>query len=88
MKRKTEYCSGYVWEKGRCKQNQDALLIRQINKRHNKIIMGVVCDGIAGLSKGELASTYTVYRLLKKNGCHRDAMGKLLSFGFFKKNSQ
>ena len=66
MKRKTEYCSGYVWEKGRRKHNQDALLIRQINKKHNKIIMGVVCDGIAGLSKGELVSTYTVYRLLKK----------------------
>ena len=60
MKDKIEYISGYVWEQGKRSINEDSICIRYILMNHTPIILGIVCDGIAGLSDGDLASTYAV----------------------------
>lgn len=61
--KKIEYCSGYVWEKGRRDQNEDALCISSRVIGNNTVLMGVVCDGIGSLKEGENASTFAVNAL-------------------------
>ena len=36
--------------------NQDSLLIKHAKYNNQEILMAIVCDGMGGLSKGELAS--------------------------------
>lgn len=44
-------------DKGTVKQdNQDSLVVRQINCQDTQVVMAILCDGMGGLSKGELAS--------------------------------
>lgn len=42
--------------------NQDSLLIKQASSDKGEILMAVVCDGMGGLAKGELASATVVRR--------------------------
>lgn len=66
MKRKTEYISSFVWDKGSRMCNQDAVFIRQIRNGNKRYFVAMVCDGIAGLERGELASTYTNQAVLEQ----------------------
>ena len=40
--------------------NQDAYLLRQQEKDGKLYLLAVVCDGMGGLKKGEIASRYIV----------------------------
>lgn len=40
--------------------NQDSLTIKLINSRQGKIVLAVLCDGMGGLSKGEVASASVI----------------------------
>lgn len=40
--------------------NQDGLLVKSFNTKYGKMAFSVLCDGMGGLSNGELASTETV----------------------------
>lgn len=42
------------------KYNQDAYLFRQREYKKKRILMAVVCDGMGGLKRGEIASTYII----------------------------
>lgn len=51
----------YCTEVGnRKKVNQDSICIKQIKKQDKKVLMAVICDGMGGLSLGELASATVV----------------------------
>ena len=57
---------GYETDEGlRKKVNQDALLINTATSTYGRIGLFIVCDGMGGLSNGELASA-TVIREMKK----------------------
>ncbi len=45
--------------------NQDSLLVKHASYHNNEVLMAVVCDGMGGLSKGEVASA-TVIRAFNK----------------------
>lgn len=40
--------------------NQDSLLLKSANTKIGNIVLGVICDGMGGLSKGELASATVI----------------------------
>ena len=40
--------------------NQDSLLLKSANTKIGNIVLGVICDGMGGLSKGELASASVI----------------------------
>lgn len=40
--------------------NQDSLLIKHAVKANSEVLLAVVCDGMGGLSKGELASATVI----------------------------
>lgn len=40
--------------------NQDSLLIRHADSELGEVLMAVVCDGMGGLAKGELASAHVI----------------------------
>ena len=46
----------------RKKTNQDSLMVRVADTEYGQVCMAVMCDGMGGLSKGELASA-TLSRL-------------------------
>ena len=43
--------------------NQDAIMVQTIKKGHQMVAVGVVCDGIGGLDRGELASNFLIDEL-------------------------
>ena len=45
--------------------NQDSILVKHASVENDEVLMAVVCDGMGGLSKGELASA-TVIRAFAK----------------------
>ncbi|MGM9941655.1 MAG: PP2C family protein-serine/threonine phosphatase [Bulleidia sp.] len=48
-------------DKGRVKQtNQDSVVFKHAEYDHGEIVMAIICDGMGGLSKGELASASVV----------------------------
>ena len=57
------YCASAVTDVGTRKQtNQDGICIRVANtKEHGQVAMAVICDGMGGLSKGEVASATVVH---------------------------
>lgn len=56
------FITGFCSEKGTVKKvNQDSLCIKQARTRLGDVILAVVCDGMGGLSKGELASATVVH---------------------------
>lgn len=42
------------------KTNQDSLIIKHANSPCGEIVMAIICDGMGGLSKGELASATVI----------------------------
>ena len=44
--------------------NQDALVAKVVETKKGKVAFGVVCDGMGGLSKGELASKEVIVAML------------------------
>jgi len=50
----------YVTSVGQKQINQDALLIRKARFRNSEILLSAVCDGIGGLSGGEIASAFVI----------------------------
>ena len=40
--------------------NQDGLLVKSFNTRYGKMVFAVLCDGMGGLAKGEIASSETI----------------------------
>lgn len=44
------------------KTNQDSLLIKHASCRLGEVLMAIVCDGMGGLSKGEVASSTVIRR--------------------------
>lgn len=52
-----EYIAAYHTDVGISKKtNQDSLAIKIVNTKDGVVAFGIVCDGMGGLSKGELAS--------------------------------
>ena len=51
------YCSGVGIRK---KTNQDSMLLKQIETKEGQIVFAVLCDGMGGMSKGELASATVI----------------------------
>ena len=45
--------------------NQDSLCVMEANTSAGKILMAVVCDGMGGLAKGEVASAAVVLSLCR-----------------------
>ena len=43
------------------KTNQDSLSIKVINTKQGKMVLAVLCDGMGGLQKGEVASASLIY---------------------------
>lgn len=55
------FITGYCSETGHVKQvNQDSLCIKQARTLIGEVVLAVICDGMGGLSKGELASATVV----------------------------
>ena len=42
------------------KENEDSVCTKKANTQYGEIVMAIVCDGMGGLKKGELASSTTV----------------------------
>lgn len=52
-----EYIAAYHTDVGITKKtNQDSLAIKVVETKNGNVAFGIVCDGMGGLSKGELAS--------------------------------
>lgn len=62
MKGKTmDYICAAFSDKGNIKQtNEDSVLLRKAHTEHGEITMAMVCDGVGGFAKGELASGTTI----------------------------
>ena len=45
--------------------NQDSVLIQVAQTKYGKVAFGVVCDGMGGLAKGELASATLIKEFAK-----------------------
>lgn len=59
-----EYMTGVYWYQGRvAKTNQDAILVQQVLTRRGRVIFAAVCDGMGGVSYGEMAGGYVAERL-------------------------
>ena len=55
------FVTGFCSETGIAKKiNQDSLCIKQAQTPEGEIVMAVMCDGMGGLSKGELASATVI----------------------------
>ena len=52
-----KFLLSYSTDTGRCKPtNQDSLLIREARTEKGNLVLALICDGMGGLEKGELAS--------------------------------
>lgn len=40
--------------------NQDSILIKHATYDNNEVLMAIVCDGMGGLSRGEIASAAVI----------------------------
>lgn len=50
--------SAYLWEKGAGERNQDSIVLLQTECRRGRVSTVCICDGIGGLSEGEMASGF------------------------------
>lgn len=57
--------SGIYWSRGAREQNEDSLALEEVCTNRGKCTLLVVCDGIATLEHGEVASGYVVECLVK-----------------------
>lgn len=55
------YCISALTDVGIIKEiNQDSLLVKHIRNQHGEMVFAIICDGMGGLKKGELASASLV----------------------------
>lgn len=60
------YITAYASDIGIKKEtNQDAILIKRARTEQGEIVFAVICDGMGGLEKGEVASREVIERLSK-----------------------
>ncbi|MCM1268194.1 MAG: serine/threonine-protein phosphatase [Bacteroidales bacterium] len=58
------YLTGVYWNRGSLSEkNQDAVLVQQVLTRRGRVLLAAVCDGMGGVSQGELAAAYAAERL-------------------------
>ena len=58
------YITAWSTDTGICKKtNQDSALLMQAESSRGDVLLAAVCDGVGGLSKGELASAYVAQQL-------------------------
>lgn len=56
--------TGVYWNRGRTvRKNQDSVVLLQALTARGRVLMAAVCDGMSGLSQGEVASGYVTERL-------------------------
>lgn len=61
MDKKMNYIIGARTDVGtRKKTNQDAVAIKAAKCNYGEIVMGIICDGLGGLSSGEVASSHVL----------------------------
>lgn len=61
-----EYIAAYHTDVGTTKKtNQDSLAIKIVDTKDGVVAFGIVCDGMGGLSKGELASKEVIMAFCK-----------------------
>lgn len=59
-----QYLTGVYWCRGcEAESNQDALLLQQVLTYRGRVLLAAVCDGMGGVSQGEMAGAYVVERL-------------------------
>lgn len=58
-----KYLSELLWEKNARKVNEDSLTIYELQISNRPLLLAVLCDGIGGLSNGELASSFVTARI-------------------------
>lgn len=58
------YISGFYWDRGGRKVNQDSIILQQAATSRGKVLLAVVSDGIGGLAEGENASGYICEKLI------------------------
>ncbi len=75
------FLTGYSTDIGTRKNtNQDSLLIQTaVSKRYGEIALAVICDGMGGLAKGELASAVVIQAMAE---WFRNDLPALLEAGF------
>ncbi len=57
-----EYLLACCTDKGKRKAvNQDSLLVRRMEYRGEEIVLAVICDGMGGLKRGEVASARVIH---------------------------
>lgn len=58
------YLTGVYWCRGRvAEHNQDSVVLLQALTTRGRVLMAAVCDGMSGLSQGEIASGYVTEQL-------------------------
>lgn len=56
--------TGVYWSRGcTARKNQDSVVLLQALTARGRVLMAAVCDGMSGLSQGEVASGYVTERL-------------------------
>lgn len=59
-----KFLTGAYWDCGQQMENQDSITVQQVMTNRGRVLMAVVCDGIGGLQKGEVASGYVIERMV------------------------
>lgn len=58
------YLTNVYWCRGSAaKKNQDSVVLQQVLTRRGRVLMAAVCDGMGGISSGEIASGYAAEEL-------------------------
>ena len=74
-----KFISGYSTDIGIKKNtNQDSLLILQAETEYGEVIFALVCDGMGGLKKGEVASADVIIRF---SNWFKSSFGELIKSG-------
>lgn len=55
-----KYISDFLWEKNLREVNEDSLSINQLLINGTPCLLAIICDGMGGLSNGDVASDYVV----------------------------
>ena len=63
-KKYMKFLTGVYWDCGQQMENQDSITVQQVMTNRGRVLMAIVCDGIGGLQKGEVASGYVIERMV------------------------